>query len=353
MGVTHRLSSVAYPHSNTRAELGVKTTKRMLSENVGSGGKLDTNSFNMALMQYRNTPDKTGVSPAMAVFGRQIRDFCPVTPNKYEPHGSWKHQMEDREKALRKRHVHMKERLTEHTKTLPNLETGTTVYVQNQMGNFPRKWDKTGVIVESRPHQQYVIRLDGSRRATLRNRKFIREYTPWQDNNIKRYNNMQMSPRGQGTSETERISTPINQPAPTPNPNQDGDVRQDDPSTTSSDDIIWNETPYETQKVTTPIKRRSAGQVHGWSPNRGWIQQPEERKSHHSNLSKEEKSLSKIYNNYGLKENNAPEEKTEGYNLRPRKNMKSTQCTGGGIETGTQITPFYLSAMMPDSTPPL
>ena len=100
-GVIYRLSSVAYPHSNTRAELGVKTTKRMLSDNVGSGGRLDTNAFNMALMQYRNTPDKTGVSPAMAVFGRQIKNVCPVTPNKYDSQGSCKHQTEDRGNALR------------------------------------------------------------------------------------------------------------------------------------------------------------------------------------------------------------------------------------------------------------
>ena len=44
-GVHHRLSSVAYPHSNQRAELAVKSMKRLLRENVGLDGKLNTDSF--------------------------------------------------------------------------------------------------------------------------------------------------------------------------------------------------------------------------------------------------------------------------------------------------------------------
>ena len=140
------------------------------------------------MLQNRNTPDKTGMSPAMAIFGRQIRDFCPVTPSKYEPHESRKKQISDREEALRKRHVQMKERLNEHTQNLPPLKLGQRVYVQNQLGNFPKKWDKTGVIVEQKPYQQYVVRLDGSRRVTLRNRKFIRAFTTWQEVTVARPN---------------------------------------------------------------------------------------------------------------------------------------------------------------------
>ena len=41
-GVHHRLSSVAFPHSNSRAEIGVKTVKRMIMDNTGHDGSLDT-----------------------------------------------------------------------------------------------------------------------------------------------------------------------------------------------------------------------------------------------------------------------------------------------------------------------
>jgi hypothetical protein len=46
------------------------------------------------------------------------------------------------------------------------------------MGPHPTKWDKTGIIIEVRQFDQYVVRVDGSGRVTLRNRKFLRKYIP-------------------------------------------------------------------------------------------------------------------------------------------------------------------------------
>jgi len=72
------------------------------------------------------------------------------------------------------------ERLSEHTHRLPPLSVGDHVRLQNQVGPFPRKWDKTGVVIEVCQFDQYVVRIDGSRRVTLRNRKFLRKYVPVQ-----------------------------------------------------------------------------------------------------------------------------------------------------------------------------
>jgi hypothetical protein len=40
-GFHHRISSVANPHTNTRAELGVKTSKRVLMDIVSAKGLMD------------------------------------------------------------------------------------------------------------------------------------------------------------------------------------------------------------------------------------------------------------------------------------------------------------------------
>ena len=69
-------------------------------------------------------------------------------------------------------------RLARYTKQQPDLPPGISVAVQNQTGRHPTKWDKTGVILENKPHSQVLIRIDGSRKATLCNRKFVRQILP-------------------------------------------------------------------------------------------------------------------------------------------------------------------------------
>ena len=178
-GIHHRLSSVAFARSNGRAEVGVKTVKRHMMENTGPSGDLNNDEFQRAMLQYRNTPDRdTHLSPAMCIFGRQIRDFIPVLPHKYRPHRMWNDTLMAREDALRNRHMRAQERLSEHTRRLPPLKVGYHVRIQNQMGPHPLKWDKTGIVVEVCQYNQYIVKTDGSNRTTLRNRKFLRHFTP-------------------------------------------------------------------------------------------------------------------------------------------------------------------------------
>ena len=184
-GIQHRLSSVAFPHANCRAELAVKTAKRLIRENVSADGKLNHTRLTRALLTYRNTPDRaTDRSPAELLLGRQLRDFLPGSQpspplrNSSNLSQTWQDVARWREMALSSRSTKAQERLSEHARDLPELDIGTHVLVQNQNGNNPRLWDKRGVIVEVLPFRQYRVMIDGSRRITLRNRKFLRAFTP-------------------------------------------------------------------------------------------------------------------------------------------------------------------------------
>ena len=50
--------------------------------------------------------------------------------------------------------------------------------LQNQLGNNPRICDKRDVVVQADPKtKQYKVMTFGSRRLTLRNKKFLRKCT--------------------------------------------------------------------------------------------------------------------------------------------------------------------------------
>ena len=182
-GIHHRISSAYYPSSNGRAELAVKTAKRLLMDNVGANGSLDNDATVRALLTYHNTPDPgCKLSPAQILLGRQLRDTLPFISrdvmvfNNSEVHPQWREAWKAKEEALKARYVKTMENLSEHSRQLVTLQHGDRVMIQNQNGRFPKKWDKSGVVVEVRSNDQYTVKVDGSGRLTLRNRQFLRKY---------------------------------------------------------------------------------------------------------------------------------------------------------------------------------
>ena len=85
--VTHRLSSAEYAQSNGRAELGVKSSKRILYDNASPSGSIDNDKVARAILQYRNTPIAgINLSPAQLLLHRQLKDFMPGPSILYIPH---------------------------------------------------------------------------------------------------------------------------------------------------------------------------------------------------------------------------------------------------------------------------
>ena len=173
--VNRRLSSAYYPQSNGRAEAAVKSAKRILLGNINeTTGALDTDAAARALMTHRNTPAQdTGVSPAVMLFGRNLRDHLPQRDRKLRP--EWNAVSDLRERAMAKRAVKGREA---EGRELKPLCIGDAVQIQNQTGNHPGKWYSTGVITGVLPHRQYQVVVDGSRRVSLRNRRFLRKILP-------------------------------------------------------------------------------------------------------------------------------------------------------------------------------
>ena len=172
-GVKHRRSSVAYPQSNGRAELAVKTAKRIVNGNTDTQGSLDNDKAARAILQYRNTPIQgIGLSPAQLLLHRRLRDSIPSQPFLYKPHPEWIAAAQRRELILQKRNAKLVERYNRHTHNLCPLQAGDTVTIQNPLN---RRWNTTGKIISALPERQYKIRVDGSGRITLRNRRFLKK----------------------------------------------------------------------------------------------------------------------------------------------------------------------------------
>ena len=185
-GVRHRTSTAYFAQSNGRAEVAVKAAKRALRDNVGEDGSLDNDKFARAMLQLRNTPDRdTKLSPAELLLGRRLRDALPHPFGRHDVLTApdsvmdkrW-HIWNEQENALRHRLGIMVEKKEAEAHDLLPLQPGDHVRVQNQTGNNEKRWDKTGIVREIRLEiNAYLIQMDGSRRLSARNRRFLRKIT--------------------------------------------------------------------------------------------------------------------------------------------------------------------------------
>ena len=109
-GIRHRRSSVSFPSSNGRAELAVKTAK--------------------TLIMVRPIQD------SLPYINKDIMCF-----NNPQIHPQWRDAWKLKEEAPKERYVKTLETLSEHAFPLAPLRHVDHVFIQNQRGWYPKKWD--------------------------------------------------------------------------------------------------------------------------------------------------------------------------------------------------------------------
>ena len=154
---------------------------RLLMENIGP--KLNDDRIVQAILAQRNTPDPgCKLSPTLISSGRNLKNSLPyirkivMAYNNEYISNMRRNAWSKKEETLRSRYVKSLGSLSEYTKSLQPLNCGDHVMIQNQTGNFPNKWGKSGVLVELKDYHQHVVKVDGSSRLTIRNRKFLRKF---------------------------------------------------------------------------------------------------------------------------------------------------------------------------------
>lgn len=172
--VDHVTSSARYAQSNGRAELAVKSAKRILYDNTSPDGSLNTNKAAQALLQYRNTPiQHLGLSPSQILFHRNLRGNMPLNLESLKPNKLWILAARQRELAFAKRNHVMTDSYNRNVKQLPVIEIGADVIIQD-ITNNKKRWNQYGTVVD-RKNRKYTIRAHGSGRIITRNRRFIKK----------------------------------------------------------------------------------------------------------------------------------------------------------------------------------
>ena len=158
--ILHETSSPYYPQSNGLSEAAVKQMKYLLkkvNENVSE--------FSTRLLEFRNTPNVSGKSPAQMFFGRRLRGCLPHLPGANDLDITNAKTGADHRKSL------MENLETKPGTPLKQLKMGQRVLIQNpQTKSWDRECQITGIRQNGR---SYDVTFD-SGKSSIRNRAFLR-----------------------------------------------------------------------------------------------------------------------------------------------------------------------------------
>ena len=158
--IVHENSSPYYAQSNGLSEAAVKQMKFLLkkvNENLSE--------FSSSLLEFRNTPNVSGKSPAQMFFGRRLRGRLPHLPGANDMDIANAIAGADQRKSL------MDDLQLKPATPLTKLSINQCVLVQDP---HTKSWNIKGRITDIRPTgRSYDVLLD-SGKTVIRNRAYLR-----------------------------------------------------------------------------------------------------------------------------------------------------------------------------------
>ncbi len=156
----HITSSPYHSQANGKSESAVKIAKNILK-------KAKNTDIQMALLEWRNTPDANGNSPMQKLQSRRTKTTLPTAEILFQP--KVVENVLDNIAARRKK---AKAHYDQTAKPLPELEVGQRIRIQSDPRG--KTWTETGECVAKVAPRSYVVHTD-SGKTLRRNRKFIQE----------------------------------------------------------------------------------------------------------------------------------------------------------------------------------
>ena len=158
--IIHENSSPYFAQSNGLSEAAVKQMKHLMK-------KVNENNaeFSTRLLEFRNTQNISGKSPAQMFFGRRLRSQLPHLP------GANDLDIANAKIGAEQRKINMEDTKNQPRTALPELTVGQKVLIQNPLSNV---WDNKGKITSIRPNKRSYDVVFDTGKTYLRNRKFLR-----------------------------------------------------------------------------------------------------------------------------------------------------------------------------------
>ena len=167
-GVKWAPSTPHFPSSNGHSECFVKQVKNLLAKLPKPD--IQSEEFQEALLELRNTPRQGGRSPNMIVFGRNLRSRVPTHYEAFDEKWQVAAKEADERNAIRQEKI--QEHYNRSARDLKPFKVGDHVRIQD---HATKRWDRLGEIVGVGKHRDYRIKMP-SGRTWWRNRRFLRKF---------------------------------------------------------------------------------------------------------------------------------------------------------------------------------